>query len=82
MIDIFGKGVLDTLSRSGEGQRISMSVGLHKVDVSAFVGLHRSDMGEYCCWLEDVDIGWHLDHRQYLGEFYCVTVQGRLVPYT
>lgn len=81
VIDIFGKGVLDKLSRSGEGERITVSVGLHRADVSVFVGHQRSNLGEYYRRIKDIDIGWHIDHRQHRGEFSCSTVQGRLVDH-
>jgi histone acetyltransferase (RNA polymerase elongator complex component) len=81
VIDILGKGVLDKQSRSEKGQRISVSVGLHKADVSAFVGHQRSNLGEYYRRLKDIDIGWHIDHRQHREEFSCATVQGRLVDH-
>jgi histone acetyltransferase (RNA polymerase elongator complex component) len=81
VIDILGKGVLDRQSRSGKGQRISVSVGLHKADVSAFVGHQRSNLCEYYRRLKGIDIGWHIDHRQHREEFSCTTDQGRLLDH-
>ncbi len=81
VIDILGKGVLDRLSRSEKGQRISVSVGVHKADVSAFVGRQRSNLGEYYRRLEDIDIGWHIDRHQRREEFSCVVDQGQLVDH-
>ncbi len=81
VIDILGKGVLSKLSRSGKGQRISVSVGLHKADVSVFVGHQRSNLNEYHRRLKDIDIDWHIDHRQRREEFSCVAGQVQLVDH-
>jgi len=81
VIDILGKLVLDRQSRLEKGRRISVSVGLHRADVSAFVGHQRANLPEYCRRLEGIDIGWHVDRRQHRGEFACVANEGRLVDH-
>lgn len=81
VIDILGKGVLSRLSRSGKGQRIAVSVGLHKADVSLFVGHQRSNLSEYRHRLKGVDIDWHIDRRQHREEFSCSIGQAQLVDH-
>jgi len=81
VIDILGKGVLSRLSRPGKGQRIAVSVGLHKADVSQFVGHQRSNLNEYHRRLKGVDIDWHIDHRQRREEFSCAAGQVQLVDH-
>ena len=81
VIDILGKGMLDKQSRSEKGQRISVSVGLHAADVSAFVGHQRSNLREYRRRLKGIDIDWHLDHHLHREELSLVADQGRLIDH-
>jgi len=81
VIDILGKLVLDRQSRLEEGRRISVSVGLHKADVSAFVGHQQANLREYYRCLKGLDVGWHVDHRQHRDEFSCAVDKNRLIDH-
>ncbi len=76
IIDILRKCVLDKQSRSCQGQRTAVSVGLHQADLSAFVGQRRENLRYFERQYAGLEISWHLDPRLRPGEFFCRFADG------